>query len=264
MTSPTTATDLRSVLAGASTGWPPDIAAMNPPTSSFAGTLAQHAMAWHRPDWTEAQIAQDITRVGVTLIPAAAGAAILTLTGPGELAVSAAHGNLPDLTLPAQAAVGRTDTMSDLPSPHRWPIFTAPPGPGRTGTVMCTPLGSGHTMFGTLIIASDDGYDGYDADSASTITMLTVLAMHASNALAATRDRSNLHIALSSRDVIGQAKGILMERHRVTAETAFTELTRLSQINNSKLRDICEQLVATGAIPDPPARAVRTAPARHH
>ncbi len=260
MTAPTTATtDLRSALAGPSTGRPPESPVMNPPRSSFAGTLAQHAMAWHRPDWSEAEIAQDITRVGVALIPAAVGAAILTLTEPGELTISAAHGNLPDLTLPAHAAVG-TDTMSDLPSPHRWPIFTAPPGPGRTGSVICTPLGSGHTMFGTLIIATDEP----DGDAASTATMLTVLAMHASNALAATRDRTNLHLALSSRDVIGQAKGILMERHRVTAETAFTELTRLSQTHNSKLRDVCDLLVATGAIPDPPVRPARTGTPRHH
>jgi AmiR/NasT family two-component response regulator len=33
--------------------------------------------------------------------------------------------------------------------------------------------------------------------------------------------RADLHTALGSRDIIGQAKGILMERHRVAAEAAF-------------------------------------------
>jgi AmiR/NasT family two-component response regulator len=52
--------------------------------------------------------------------------------------------------------------------------------------------------------------------------------------------------------VIGQAKGILMERHRLTAEQAFAVLSRASQEANRKLVDIAEALTATGALPDRP------------
>jgi AmiR/NasT family two-component response regulator len=52
--------------------------------------------------------------------------------------------------------------------------------------------------------------------------------------------------ALSSRDVIGQAKGILMERLHVTPEDAFDILRTSSQQLNLKLREIAERLTETG------------------
>jgi len=47
---------------------------------------------------------------------------------------------------------------------------------------------------------------------------------------------------LSTRDVIGQAKGILMERQRLSAGDAFDLLRRASQRLNRKLADIAEHL----------------------
>jgi GAF domain-containing protein len=54
---------------------------------------------------------------------------------------------------------------------------------------------------------------------------------------------ANLQIALESRAIIDQAKGILMSRHRISAEQAFDELSRLSQTTQRKLRDIAVDLV---------------------
>jgi AmiR/NasT family two-component response regulator len=51
--------------------------------------------------------------------------------------------------------------------------------------------------------------------------------------------------ALESRDVIGQAKGILMEREGVTADEAFEMLRSSSQHLNKKLRDIAAMVVAS-------------------
>ena len=48
---------------------------------------------------------------------------------------------------------------------------------------------------------------------------------------------------LEGRDVIGQAKGILMERHGLTADQAFRRLVELSQHSNAKLADVAEYLV---------------------
>ena len=52
--------------------------------------------------------------------------------------------------------------------------------------------------------------------------------------------------AVASRDVIGQAKGIIMERHRVTADEAFGGLRRASQSFNIKLTDLATDLTITG------------------
>ena len=60
---------------------------------------------------------------------------------------------------------------------------------------------------------------------------------------------ANLQTALASREVIGQAQGILMERERITADQAFQLLRRSSQDTNSKLRVVAQELVETGSIP---------------
>jgi GAF domain-containing protein len=88
------------------------------------------------------------------------------------------------------------------------------------------------------------GLDEQDRD------LLLVLAAHASTALAATQattaselEVAHLREALRSRDVIGQAKGILMERRGVSADEAFDILRRASQSLNIKLTQVAEKLV---------------------
>ncbi|MEU0529077.1 GAF and ANTAR domain-containing protein [Amycolatopsis tolypomycina] len=76
-----------------------------------------------------------------------------------------------------------------------------------------------------------------------------VLASHAALALAgsaahtaAALREQNLRRAIDSRDVIGQAKGILMNRRGVSADEAFDILRRTSQDLNVKLSDLAHTL----------------------
>jgi AmiR/NasT family two-component response regulator len=55
-----------------------------------------------------------------------------------------------------------------------------------------------------------------------------------------------LAAAAESRDLIGQAKGILIERHRFTADEAFEALRQRSMALNVKLRDVALELSMTG------------------
>jgi len=70
------------------------------------------------------------------------------------------------------------------------------------------------------------------------------------------RREANLHAALATREIIGQAQGILMEREHLTSTQAFDILRRASQHLNRKLRDVAQNLVDTGERPDtgPPRR----------
>ena len=67
----------------------------------------------------------------------------------------------------------------------------------------------------------------------------TLAALALADALRAEQMRA----AVVNRDVIGQAKGILMERHRITADAAFTLLAEASQHKNVKLTKIAGYLV---------------------
>ncbi len=77
----------------------------------------------------------------------------------------------------------------------------------------------------------------------------TLLATFAALALAEAQRAGQLHDALGNRDVIGQAKGILMERHGITADAAFSVLSRVSQAENIKLAEVARRLVETGGLP---------------
>jgi AmiR/NasT family two-component response regulator len=78
---------------------------------------------------------------------------------------------------------------------------------------------------------------------AETIGM--VLAAHAASALAASREGENLQSALLTRDRIGQAKGIIMERYGVDDVRAFDMLRSLSQESNVRLTDIAQRVIET-------------------
>lgn len=60
---------------------------------------------------------------------------------------------------------------------------------------------------------------------------------------------ANLRIATESRDVIGQAKGILMAREGVTADQAFAMLRSASQHLNMKLGELAKGVTDTGELP---------------
>jgi AmiR/NasT family two-component response regulator len=62
-------------------------------------------------------------------------------------------------------------------------------------------------------------------------------------ARAMAQEIEHLHHALETRDIIGQAKGILMERFNVDAVAAFQLLVRVSQESNTRLAVIAQKLV---------------------
>jgi hypothetical protein len=92
-----------------------------------------------------------------------------------------------------------------------------------------------------------------DAFSEEAQNVGLILAAHAGLAAGAAHERRDLkdlvdglNQALVSRDVIGQAKGILMERLKLTPEDAFDALRRASQRLNEKLRSVAVTVAQTG------------------
>lgn len=63
------------------------------------------------------------------------------------------------------------------------------------------------------------------------------------------QNEANLARAVESHRLVGQAMGILIERHRITSEEAFEVLRRASQDHNTKLREVARRVIETGAEP---------------
>ena len=61
--------------------------------------------------------------------------------------------------------------------------------------------------------------------------------------------QANLEKAIESHRMIGQAVGVLVERHRLTPSQAFQQLRRASQDRNVRLREIARRVLETGLDP---------------
>ena len=76
-----------------------------------------------------------------------------------------------------------------------------------------------------------------------------ILARHVSVALLTARHEESLALAVDARKLVGQAMGILMERHNIDSDAAFAVLRRYSQDTNIKLRDVAQQVIETRKLP---------------
>ncbi len=159
------------------------------------------------------------------------------------------HGEGPCLDAIAQRVMVYGD---DLNVDTRWPRFGPQAAEKGLRSALALPLTAGPALGAVNLYAAYPSAFGV-VDRAKGV----ILASLASAALAAAhlfedeeRRIDNLHSALSSREVIGQAQGILMERERIAADQAFDVLRRASQFLNIKLREVAQTLVDTGERPD--------------
>ncbi len=135
--------------------------------------------------------------------------------------------------------------VDDVAADDRWPRFTRQARELGVGSMMCFRLFVQDDRLGALNVYSRT-VGAFGDDSRDLGHMV---AAHAAVAIAGARYEANLRRGMDTRDVIGQAKGILMERHRLTADQAFAVLDRVSNELGRKLVDVAVQLTDTGAVP---------------
>lgn len=102
-------------------------------------------------------------------------------------------------------------------------------------------------------------WDSSPGPTAADLALAQVVVDHAVTAIQAARtaqqllhDRTrvaNLEIALETNRDIGMAIGIVMARHLVSSDEAFSLLRRVSQLEHRKLRDVASEVVLTGCLP---------------
>lgn len=129
----------------------------------------------------------------------------------------------------------------------------------RVDAAVCLPIlvvGTAGIAQGTddAILAGADEYVSWPVEPevlASRIESLLATRMRNESALAqATQRASHLERALDSNRSIGMALGILMVTRKITSEEAFEALKKVSQRSNRKLREIADEVIYTGALPE--------------
>ncbi|MGA3218136.1 MAG: GAF and ANTAR domain-containing protein [Acidimicrobiales bacterium] len=149
-------------------------------------------------------------------------------------------------------AQGTAVYAEDLADDPRWPNF----GPQAAGTGVRSLLalclsGDGQATGALNLYARYPlAFGAMDRARGLVLAGLAGLALSVAEAHEEELRRAeNLRQALITRELIGQAQGILMERERITAAQAFDILRRASQHLNTKLREVAQDLVETGERP---------------
>ncbi|WP_209370638.1 GAF and ANTAR domain-containing protein [Brevibacterium renqingii] len=135
--------------------------------------------------------------------------------------------------------------VPDLSVEVRWPEFTRQARLAGVGSMLVIELFADDDVLGALSLYSSQT----NAFTARSERVGLDIRTQAESDCSEERTKDQLKDALLSRDTIGQAKGILMERFKLTDEEAFLLLTKSSSLTNRKLRDIANDLTRTGALP---------------
>lgn len=129
--------------------------------------------------------------------------------------------------------------IDDMGSDTRWPEFSNQAVALGVRSLLSFQLFVRRDNLGALnLYGTEPG-----AFSDDSIDTGLILAQHAAVAMAGSAAETQFQTGLASRDVIGQAKGLLMSRDHVTGMQAFAMLTRASQEANMKLADVARWLV---------------------
>jgi GAF domain-containing protein len=137
-----------------------------------------------------------------------------------------------------------TIRVNDIVTETRWPEYTERASALGVASMLCVPLSVDEHQLGSVSLYATDRAAFTLADE----YVARLFASQAALALAEAHRADQMRQALFSRDVIGQAKGILMERHRITADEAFRLLSKHSQQVNRKLVDVARALTETGTL----------------
>lgn len=132
--------------------------------------------------------------------------------------------------------------VEDTATDERWPGFAAAAHAAGVGSMLSFCLYVQSEAYGTLDLLARKPH-AFDAES---ISIGSLYAVHAAVAFSAVREKEQIRAALTTRDVIGQAKGMIMERYKLDSDAAFRLLARLSQDSNIRLAEVAEQVIEAG------------------
>ena len=224
-------------------------------------SFSEVAVALFAPGTVQGTL-QEIVALAVVAIDGCEAAGILT-AGDGEPSTTLAASSplavmLDQLQIDAgggpcldSAHSGSTIYVDDLAGDSRWPEFATVAVDAGIRSVLGYALATGTPGALTLYASVPDAFGTHARAQALLFATLARLALETAQERALDEARtSNLTEALRTREIIGQAQGILIERERITGEQAFEVLRRASQHLNVKLREVAAALVETGERPD--------------
>jgi transcriptional regulator with GAF, ATPase, and Fis domain len=192
----------------------------------------------------------ELTHASVAAMPGAQYAGITLATRNGKVRTVAATGQYPALLDEIQQRHEEGPCLSaawehhviridDMALEKRWPAYCRDTRETPIRSVISYQLFADHNSMGALNFYAE-APQAFDEEAQE---MGLILATHTALAWSMVRRDEQFRSALASRDIIGQAKGMIMERFKIDAVQAFELLKRLSQSSNTALVVVARQLV---------------------
>ncbi|WP_172832564.1 GAF and ANTAR domain-containing protein [Mycobacterium asiaticum] len=194
----------------------------------------------------------ELVSAAVHYVPAAKCAGITVLHRRGQLQTAAAIDTPPAVLDALQkryaqgpaldAARGRrTIRVDDLATDGRWPLYRRD-ALARTSvrSQLSLPLVPDQHITAALSVFAERPR----AFGAEAGEIVSIFAIHGAFAWGHVRAQHQLHRVVTSHDMIGQAKGVLMERYDVNDADAFVLLKRLSEESRLSVAEVSRRLTA--------------------
>lgn len=208
-------------------------------------------------EWHEEHTLERAVQVAIDLIPHCDLAGLSVFRPDGMRTEAASHDNLRHIDElqyefdegPCIDQLRETDvvTVIDVSTDPRWPCWGSHIAQhfNIRSSMSVRLFNEGHNFAAMNLYAERP--DSFDADD---LANGLVIAAQAALTMAATMELTHLQQAMRSRQLIGEATGMLRERFNLTSDRAFDVLKRLSSQHNVKLFTIAQHVVETGTLPD--------------
>jgi GAF domain-containing protein len=163
--------------------------------------------------------------------------------GPLE-ELQAEHGEGPCV----DAFDGKEPVGADLEAAgDRWPAFAPAAVEQGLRAVLASPIPYSDQAVGVVTVFAGGPHDWTDAEGEAIVAFTELVALLILNAMEASergRVAGELQVALDSRVVIEQAKGVLVGRHGLTTRQAFERLRRQARDQRRPLTEVARAVVS--------------------
>jgi len=199
-----------------------------------------------------------VTSLATEAIPGAAGAGVTLVGDQGTRSVAASNPLVnradalqyelnigPCLTSWRQQVTVRVD---DVTADDRWPEWTTAVADVGVRSMLSVPLVAADECVGSIKVYSDRpaAFDDRDERLLELFArQAAILLVNVQTLADARRTTLQLTNALQNRDIIGQAKGILLAQGAVDDPTAFAMLVAASRRTNTKVHATARQLITS-------------------
>jgi GAF domain-containing protein len=140
----------------------------------------------------------------------------------------------------------------DLANDERWPMFSQAAVRREVRAVLASPLPYNQDAVGVVAVLSERSRPWSPANELALLAFTDLAALLIASIIQGERQSElagQLQGALNSRQVIEQAKGILMGTQGVSARTAYEQLRLRARSERRKLAVVCDEVVQGAARP---------------